>query len=209
MIQELLYIKVEQNVKIQNKKVLLENIAKIYSSNSKISKELSKEVVMVVQNNENAKFTFSIMKIIELIHKRYPEIQIVNLGEKDFIVDYIVPKKRNQIFEWVKAVFVSLIIFFGSAFTIMTFNTDVRVDKVLDMTYELMMGMPKKGGSILEISYSLGLAFGIIVFFDHFSRKKTHNDPTPLQIEMRTYEESINKALIQNASREGKTIDSD
>ena len=32
---------------------------------------------------------------------------------------------------------------------------------------------------------------------------------TPIQVEMHTYEEQVNKTLIAAASREGKTIDSD
>ena len=35
------------------------------------------------------------------------------------------------------------------------------------------------------------------------------DDPTPIQVEMHTYEEQVNKTLIAAASREGKTIDSD
>jgi len=35
------------------------------------------------------------------------------------------------------------------------------------------------------------------------------SDPTPLQVEMRIYEEEVNKALIKEASREGNTIDVD
>ena len=202
------YIKIEQNVKVQNKTIFLEDIAKLYCTDKKIVNELNKEIVKVITVNENMKYIFSIMKIIELINNRYPEIKIVNMGEKAFILDYIIPSKKKQYGQWLKAAFVSLTIFFGSAFTVMTFNTDVSVGEVLDKTYELVMGVPKKDGSILEISYSIGLAIGIIVFFDHFSKKKMQKDPTPIQIEMREYEESINNALIQNAIREGKVIDS-
>ena len=48
---------------------------------------------------------------------------------------------------------------------------------------------------------------GIIVFFNHFSKKKLTTDPTPIHVEMRNYEKQINEAIIQDASREGKTID--
>ena len=54
---------------------------------------------------------------------------------------------------------------------------------------------------------SFGL--GIIVFFNHFSRKKLHNDPTPIEIEICTYEEDSNKTMLERAEREGKTIDAD
>jgi stage V sporulation protein AA len=99
-------------------------------------------------------------------------------------------------------------VFCGAAFTIMTFNADASVKDVFDLIYELVKGTKKDGGSILEIAYSIGLPLGIIVFFNHFSKVQLGKDPTPLQVQMRLYEENLDKTLIENASREGKTIDS-
>ena len=45
------------------------------------------------------------------------------------------------------------------------------------------------------------------MFFNHYTKRGLREDPTPVQVEMRIYEEDVNKALIKNASREGKTID--
>lgn len=89
----------------------------------------------------------------------------------------------------------------------MTFNEDVSVSSVFDKVYRMIMGTGKQGGSILEISYAVGLPAGIMIFYNHFRRKKIKNDPTPIQVEMRNYEEQVNKALISTASREGHTID--
>ena len=89
----------------------------------------------------------------------------------------------------------------------MTFNTDVSVSDVFTEIYEVVLGQGMESNGIVELSYSIGLPLGILIFFNHFSRKATRNDPTPLQVEMRTYEEDANKAMIKNASREGKTID--
>ena len=35
-------------------------------------------------------------------------------------------------------------------------------------------------------------------------KKKIDSDPTPLQVQMRLYEENVNKTVIENASREGR-----
>ena len=99
-----------------------------------------------------------------------------------------------------------LVVFFGSAFTIMTFNEDVSVMEVFASIYERIMGTEKAGGSILELMYCVGLGIGILGFYNHFSRAKLHDDPTPIHIEMCNYEEEMNKAIIKDASREGKTI---
>ena len=54
------------------------------------------------------------------------------------------------------------------------------------------------------MSYAIGLPLGILVFYNHINRRKIKDDPTPIQVEMCTYEEQVNKAMIKLASREGK-----
>lgn len=203
-----LYIKIEQNIEILNKKVYLSDVAKLYSTDSRMVHDLNKTEFMVIPAKESTKYMVSIMKVIEIIEKKYPGCVVHNLGEQDFIVSYIDPSdKKGKKWEYVKAVFVGGIILVGSAFSIMTFNADVSVADIFDKTYKLVLGKQATSNGIVEIAYSIGLPVGIAVFFNHFSRKATHNDPTPLQVEMRLYEEEANKAMIKNASREGKTID--
>ena len=60
---------------------------------------------------------------------------------------------------------------------------------------------------MLEVSYSIGLAAGIIIFFNHIGRRRLTKDPTPIEVEMAIYEEDVEKALIKTASREGKEAD--
>ena len=61
--------------------------------------------------------------------------------------------------------------------------------------------------SVLEVSYCIGLALGIVVFFNHVAAKKLNTDPTPLEVEMRLYEDNISKTLIANADRKESKID--
>ena len=53
----------------------------------------------------------------------------------------------------------------------------------------------------------IGLALGIVVFFNHVAAKKLNTDPTPLEVEMRLYEDNISKTLIANADRKESKID--
>ena len=105
------------------------------------------------------------------------------------------------------ALFVALSVFFGSAFTIVTFNKDASVEEIFPMIYRLTEGAERSGPGELEVAYSIGLPLGIILFFNHFLRKKIDSDPTPLQVQMRQYEKDVNATIIENASREGKKED--
>ena len=82
----------------------------------------------------------------------------------------------------------------------MTFNNDVSVADVFKEVHLLIMGSPSDGFSVLEVSYCLGLALGILVFFNHVAAKKLNTDPTPLEVEMRLYEDNITKTLIASGS---------
>lgn len=204
----ILYLKLEQSTDILNKKIFLRDLGTILCGDPKVEAEVKEMLLYTVTAREDTKYIFSIMKVIEMIEKRFPGVLVVNLGEKDFIINYIAPgKKPTKAWEWAKAVFVGLIAFFGSAFSIMTFNEDVSVSEVFDKLYVLVTGSRSTGGTVAELGYCIGLGVGILVFFNHFSRKKIQKDPTPIQIQMRSYETDINGALIKDAQREGKSID--
>ena len=91
----------------------------------------------------------------------------------------------------------------------MTFNNDVGVNQVFQQVYELMTGQPSDGFTMLEITYSIGIAVGIIVFYNHFGGKKITKDPTPMEVEMRQYENDVNTTLIDGCNRKETSIDVD
>ncbi len=207
--EEILYVKIPHNIPVSKETITFQDIATLYCTNKKIVQNLNNKVFYTLPKTNKQKYMFTITKVYEGIHKIYPNIVIENLGERDFIVDFELPdkKEKGKIWEYTKAAFVSLIVFFGAAFTIITFNEDVSVGEVFDKVYRLIMGVEKQGGSLVELGYAVGLPVGILVFYNHFRRKDIKNDPTPIQVEMRTYEDQVNKALISTAAREGKTID--
>lgn len=202
-----LYIKIEQKIMINNKKVLVKDVATLHSNNSSYEKELGNAPLMTVDVDFEHTYTFSIMRIVELATKICPDVEIINLGETDFIIEYQPPKDKSLLFEYTKTVLVALTLFFGAGFTIMSFNQDISVANLFSKIYMLATGANTSRYQYLEISYSIGIGLGIIVLFNHFKKSKIHDDPTPIQIEMRKYEESINETIIANAEREGKVKD--
>lgn len=201
--RRIVYVKAERCSRVSEKKVCVADVAEVFSNDKKLERQLKHEVLLVVQNSRQEKFVFSILKLFEVLSEKHKDVEWVNTGEDEFIVEYNPPKKLSMALEAGKTAFVCLAVFFGSAFTIMTFNQDVAVADVFRMMEELVLG---KGieSKVIEIAYSVGLPFGIILFFNHFSRLKIDSDPTPLQVQMRLYEENVNKAVIENASREGR-----
>ena len=203
---EEVYLKLPQSAQVVNRKIFLKDVAEIYTSDTGTQKKIGDIILYTVSGDKNQKLIFSVMKLIETIQKEHPGLKIINIGEPDFIVEYKIPIAPKKGMEYFKLVILSLVVFLGAAFTIMTFNTDVSVGEVFDNLYYLVTGTKKNSGSVLEIAYSAGILLGILGFYNHFKGQKLHDDPTPIHIEMRNYEEEMNKAIIKDADREGKTI---
>ena len=60
---------------------------------------------------------------------------------------------------------------------------------------------------ILACGYAAGIAAGIILFFNHFGKKKLTRDPTPMEVEMDKYEQDVDDTLIKKESREGSSFE--
>ena len=112
-----------------------------------------------------------------------------------------------MVLHWLKVFSVVAITFAGAAFSIMTFNNDVNTTTLFGQIYELVMGSPTDGFTVLEFMYCVGLIVGILIFFNHFGGNKFDVDPTPLEVEMRLYENDIQTTLIENYSRKGQELD--
>lgn len=207
--QETLYIKGDKNIEVTKPEVTLGDILSMECSNQNVIPKLKTIKAMKMQEKNGQRKVISILKIIKLIHEIYPNMDVQNLGETDIIVTYEEQKTTGMISHLIKTGFTAVLTFTGAAFAIMTFNNDVSVRKLFSQIYQLMTGIKPQGSTILELSYSIGLTIGILLFFNHFGKKKFSVDPTPLEVQMRTYENEIQTTLVENASRKGKELDAD
>ena len=208
-----LHLKIGRNTVVWDRQVRLSDIADMECTDEAALRQLKQKKIYTFREDtgsrKNQLVVVSVLKIMEQIHKDYPELEISNEGETDFIIEYVpFPEKR----EWVtitKTIVLCILIFCGAAFTIMAFNNDVGVGDVFAKFYHQVTGIESDGVTELEICYSIGLSFGILIFFNHVGRKKITHDPTPIQIEMRKYESDLDTAFIENAGRKGHSIDVD
>lgn len=200
-----MYVKASGNCIVYDKNITLGDVLKIECSNVSILRTI-KQMQLYRFNHEHS-VVFSILKVIEIIHQEYPTMEVLNCGETDFIVEYKKSTVKSSIWEKLKLVLIAIIVFFGSAFTIMTFHVDIGLQKVFSLFYEQLMGESKPIVTELEISYSIGLAIGIIVFFNHFSKRKLTKDPTPIEVEMKKYNQDLIITKVAESEEKGHTID--
>lgn len=205
MSQTTIYVKASGNCIVYDKNITLGAVLKMECTNVGILRVV-KQMKLYQFNHEHA-VVFSILKVIELIHQEYPHIEVVNCGETDFIVEYQKSTVTSRVWDRLKLILIAIIVFFGSAFTIITFHVDIGIQKTFSRFYEQVMGESKPMVTELEISYTIGLAVGIIVFFNHFSKKKLTKDPTPIEVEMKKYNQDLIKTKVAESDEKGHTID--
>ncbi len=202
-----IYLKAEQNVEIQSEDVYVKDIGKLTCSDEHILAKVKAIKLHRFKKGEEKRKVISILKVIEEINKAVPGVSVENIGEADVLVEFINVDKHKGPVQTLKLIFVAAVSFFGTAFTIVAFHNDIGINDVFAKIYEMVTGGQGDGYGILELSYSIGLAVGIIVFFNHIGGRRITKDPTPIEVEMRVYEQDVNKALIETADREGKVLD--
>ena len=205
--KEILYIKGEQNVEVKNQDVTLGDLLSMECAQEHVLSKIKSLKFLKIPDTGKHRYVVSVLKIIECIHKEYPNLEIQNVGATDLIVTYEGTKQKNRLWEACQVTLVVITCFVGAAFAIMAFNNDSGVPEIFEQIYEQFMGKKPAGFNILELTYSIGLGLGIIVFFNHFGKKKFTVDPTPIEVEMSLYENDIQTTLIAQSSRRGQELD--
>ena len=201
------YLMAERNTEVQSEDVFLKDVASVRCADSQIEAKVKSIKIHKFHSGQDKKCVISVLKIISLIEERCPGVTVDSLGEPELLVEIVNVNRHKGWQQGLKIALVSLVSFFGTAFTIMAYHNDSGIRDVFAELYLIVMGTESDGFTVLEVFYSIGLALGIIVFFNHIGGRRITKDPTPIEVAMRNYEEDVDKALIATADREGKTID--
>jgi len=176
------------------------DVAEVYCEKS-IKKHIDTIKLTEIKEDKNKCYLLSVMDIVKAIDKAMPGHTITNLGETDTVVEYNNKTgKGNTLWQYVKIAFVSVLLLAGSATAIMSFHSDAQIPTVFENYYYMFFNERIENPIIIDLPYSIGLAVGIIVFFNHFSGKKLTNDPTPIEVEMTVYEDQVWDNIIDNLS---------
>lgn len=207
--QDILYIKGDRDVELTKTEVTVGDILSLECSNKVVIPKIKsiKLVKFSEQGKKQQRVVISVLKIIACIHEQYPNLDIQNLGETDIILTYENQNTSGNVVHLLKTAVVVVLVFCGSAFSIMAFHNDVSITKLFSQIYLALTGVESNGYTILEVSYSIGIIIGILGFFNHFGKKRFTVDPTPLEVQMRLYENDIQTTLVEDASRRKEELD--
>lgn len=199
----MVYIKCDRNVEVQSQDVFLKDLGSLQCSDKNIAAKLKALKVHHFQSGQSKRCVLSTLRLVALMEQSCPDIMVEIIGEPDVLVEWVDVDRHKSPQQFWKILLVCLVSFFGTAFTIMAYHNDVGINDVFAQIYRITMDREPEGLNILEVSYSVGLAAGIIVFFNHVGGRRITKDPTPIEVAMRNYEQDVDKTLIETAGREG------
>ncbi|MBR0605971.1 stage V sporulation protein AA [Bacillus safensis] len=178
--------------------IYLEDVAQITGDEFAVQK-LSKMPVYHVSKKDRHIAVLDIMHVVKTIKKTWPDIDIQTVGGSEAIVEIDTGKRQLSP---VLFVFVWLLLFVGAALAIMNFHEDVSMRLVHIRLYEMITGKTVEHPYLLQIPYSFGLGFGMILFFNHVFKKRLNEEPSPLEVEMFKYQLDLDHYVALNENKE-------
>lgn len=197
----------DAKVKLSTDVVRIGDLGKIYCEESTVVNKIKTLQVYRLQSSDHSRCVIGVLKVIELIHQEYPAYTIDIVGETESIIERISDKHKLPLWDGIKIIFISAVCFFGTMYTIMSYHNEISIIDLFADMYTMATGLESDGFTALEAAYSIGLSLGIIVFYNHLGKRKLTPDPSPVSVEMRTYEDDVNRSIVELANREEKTID--
>ena len=176
----------------------------VYAACVVLFKGVSYDDVAMLPKGKYGRYTMSAIDLVKAVSEAEENVDVTHMGEADFVITFEDPAKKNGAVSVLKTVLVSLVAFFGMGFSIMTFHTDVDVAGLFEKIYEQFTGNPSSGFTVLEVMYSVGIGIGVVFFFNHFGRRRITEDPTPMEVQMRLYEDDVDSTIIEQERRKEK-----
>ncbi|PYE51690.1 stage V sporulation protein AA [Paenibacillus barcinonensis] len=188
------YVRMRSRIRIQRGRVVkLRDIAHVLASSEQQEDRLLELELLRPGPEDGNLILIDILQIIPRIRQQLPDVNVELMGSGHTLVEVMAgngqPSKSLFILVW-------LLLFFGSALTIMNFHADVNMQEVQIRIVEMLTGQRDEHPYLFQLAYSLGIGFGMAVFFNHLFKKKWNEEPTPLEVEMFLYQQNVDQFVV-------------
>ncbi|KOY12841.1 stage V sporulation protein AA [Paenibacillus xylanivorans] len=188
------YVRLRSRIRIQRgRSVKLGDVAHLLTSPEEQEGRLLELELLRPGPEDGNLILIDILQIIPQIRRALPDVTVELIGSGHTLVEVVVgsgkPSKSLFILVW-------LLLFFGSALTIMNFHADVNMQEVQIRIVEMITGRRDEHPYLFQVAYSIGIGFGMAVFFNHLFKKKWNEEPTPLEVEMFLYQQNVDKYVV-------------
>ncbi|CAG9610914.1 hypothetical protein BACCIP111899_00086 [Bacillus rhizoplanae] len=197
--EQTIYVKMRSRLQVSpTYEIKVGDVAQVVGD-SDIVDEIKRQAVYKITKKDKTHVVIDVMKVIQRIQQYSSSLQINLLGSAQTIVEIVYEKKRVNPFFFGM---VWLLLFVGAALAIIYFHEDVSMQQVHQRLYYMITGENNKKPLLFQVPYSLGLGLGMILFFNHVFQKRINEEPSPLEVEMFQYQQSLDQYVMMNENKE-------
>lgn len=194
-----IFIRLRHRIQVKEKQtILLKDVAVIVAPKN-VAEELENLKIYQVKKEDHNIIVIDAITVLREIVQATNRRDIQLIGPNQTIVEVATQKVRVS---FPLFLLVWLLLFIGSAFTIMNFHEDVSMQSVHQKIVYLLTGLDDLSPLIFQIPYSFGLGLGMILFFNHVFKKRINDEPSPLEVEMFNYQQAIDHYVIMHENKE-------
>lgn len=199
MIVAVVYIRMRNRVQVKgNQTVRIKDIARIIGPEEVIT--IIEEIILLTVKKEDKNIiVIDLAQVIMAIRKMDQAIEVETFGPSQTIIEIILSKKKMS---YLTFALVWFLLFVGGGMTIMNFHVDVSMGEVHQKIFTIITGKVEDKPLLIQIPYSFGLGMGMILFFNHFFKKRFNEEPSPLEVEMFNYQQDLDRYVIMNENKE-------
>ncbi|MGG0412834.1 stage V sporulation protein AA [Peribacillus simplex] len=199
MIVAVVYIRMRNRVQVKgNQTVRIKDIARIIGPEEVITK-IEEIILLTVKKEDRNIIVIDLAQVIMAIRKMDQTIEVETFGPSQTIIEIILSKKKMS---YLTFALVWFLLFVGGGMTIMNFHVDVSMGEVHQKIFTIITGKVEDKPLLIQIPYSFGLGMGMILFFNHFFKKRFNEEPSPLEVEMFNYQQDLDRYVIMNENKE-------
>lgn len=197
--EQTIYVKMRNRLQLSPAyEIKIGDVAQVVGE-SRIVDQIKRQVIYKITKKDKTHVVIDVMKVIQSIRQYSSSLEINLLGSAQAIVEIVYEKKQVNPFFFGM---VWLLLFVGAALAIIYFHEDVSMQQVHQRLYYMITGESNKKPLLFQIPYSLGLGLGMILFFNHVFQKRINEEPSPLEVEMFQYQQSLDQYVMMNENKE-------
>lgn len=194
-----MYLKPRDSVIVAaDEQITLGMVSEVAAGDLELEAQLRGKVLLPALGPGSGMVVVSSLDLVRAVREHRDDLDVRLLGSPQTVVK---PRVRpSPVLYRLWAVAVAAVLFFGAFMAIMTFHADVDMDKAQQNIHRLVTGTAVERPLIIQIPYSLGVGLGVLLFFNTLSRRRPSSDPSPLEVQLHSYDQDSEAYLISQGT---------
>jgi len=201
-VKNIIYIRMKKKITSKfNTMLRLKDVAFITTS-YKEKKNVEQTPIYHIKQAHEEYVVIDSFKIIDQLNKVFPEAEFQLLGLTETIVQ--IKETKKEVASIFLFCFVWIVLFIGTAMTIINFHYDVSMQEVQQKIHYILTGEQEEFPLWIQVPYSVGLGVGMMLFLNRWFKKRLNEEPSPLDVEIFNYQKDLDNYIAYHENELNK-----